>query len=94
MDRSGERYYARNEDRGRRRYRRVFRSIRNRAAVQCGRRQSVKSYKKRFDDGLADLLLRVKWWDFEPEKRVKFLPVLCDPDLEKVREILKREISK
>lgn len=50
--------------------------------------------KKRFDDGLADLLLRVKWWDFEPEKLVKFLPVLCDPDLEKVREILKREISK
>lgn len=41
--------------------------------------------KKRFDDELIDLLLKIKWWDFEPEKLLEFLPLLCDPDLEKVR---------
>ncbi len=45
--------------------------------------------KKRFDDELIDLLLKTKWWDFAPEQLVEFLPLLCDSDLEKVRQVLK-----
>lgn len=54
----------------------------------------AKVIKKRFDDELTDILLKLKWWDFEAEKLVDFLPLLCDPDLEKVKEILKEELSK
>ena len=41
--------------------------------------------KERFDAELKDLLLRYQWWNLEPEKLVEILPVLCDPDLEKLR---------
>ena len=51
----------------------------------------ARPIKKRFDDDLIQLLLRFKWWDLEPEALADFLPLLCDPDLEKVRaEIRKR----
>lgn len=53
----------------------------------------AKIIKKRFDDGLIDLLLAVKWWDFEPEKLARFLPLLCDADLEKVRRALNEELG-
>lgn len=49
--------------------------------------------KKRFDGELIDLLLQVRWWDFEPEKLAAFLPVLCDPDLEAVRQRLIAELA-
>ena len=45
--------------------------------------------KKRFDDELIDLLLRVRWWDFAPERLAETLPLLCDPDLDKVRRALR-----
>lgn len=45
--------------------------------------------KKRFDDNLIDLLLEIKWWDFEPQRLVSFLPVLCDSNLEEVYVKLK-----
>ena len=45
--------------------------------------------KKRFDDELTDLLLRVRWWDFPPERLAETLPLLCDPDLDKVRRALR-----
>ncbi len=44
--------------------------------------------KKRFDDEMIDLLLRVRWWDFAPERLAETLPLLCDPDLDKVRRAL------
>ena len=50
--------------------------------------------KKRFDDELTALLLELKWWDFEAEKLADFLPVLCEPDLERVKQIFKEELSK
>lgn len=40
--------------------------------------------KKRFPDGLIQVLLTVKWWDLNPEKLIQILPLLCDPDLRKV----------
>ncbi|MDE7219911.1 MAG: CatB-related O-acetyltransferase [Oscillospiraceae bacterium] len=48
----------------------------------------VRLLKKRFDDELTGLLLEWKWWDLEPEELAEVLPLLCDPDLEKVRHFL------
>ncbi len=45
--------------------------------------------KKRFDDELIELLLRLRWWDFAPEKLAEILPLLCDCDLEKVKTKIK-----
>lgn len=50
--------------------------------------------KKRFaDDELTELLLRLKWWNFEGERLADFLPVLCDCDLERVKRRLKEELA-
>ena len=46
--------------------------------------------KKRFSDELTGLLLKLKWWDFQGEKLAEILPLLCDPDLEKVTEEIKK----
>lgn len=50
--------------------------------------------KPRFRDSLIQLLLELKWWDFESEKLAEFLPLLCDPDLETVEQTLRRELHK
>ena len=50
--------------------------------------------KQRFDGELIALLQKLRWWDLEPEQLVEYLPLLCDPDLEKVRRILKETVSK
>lgn len=52
----------------------------------------AKFIKKRFGDELINILLKLKWWDFEPEKLVEFLPLLCDPDLEKVTRVFQTEL--
>ena len=49
--------------------------------------------KERFDAELKDLLLRYQWWNLEPEKLVEILPVLCDPDLEKLRRFLREQLT-
>lgn len=49
--------------------------------------------KKRFNDELIDILLKIKWWDFDDEKLVEFLPLLCDSDLEKVQQLLMEELN-
>lgn len=41
--------------------------------------------KRRFDDELIELLLKLKWWDFEGVALLKILPLLCDHDLERVK---------
>lgn len=50
--------------------------------------------KKRFDDELTEQLLKWKWWDFPPEKLADALPLLCDPDLEKVRRAINDDLKK
>lgn len=47
--------------------------------------------KERFDAELKDLLLRYQWWNLAPEKLVEILPLLCDPDLEKLRRFLREQ---
>lgn len=44
--------------------------------------------RKRFDNELVALLLRVKWWDLPIEEINKLIPVLSSSDLEKVKEDL------
>lgn len=53
----------------------------------------VRFIKKRFDDALTALLLRLKWWDLPPEELAKRLPLLCDGDLERVRAALEERLS-
>ena len=42
---------------------------------------------------LIDLLLRLRWWDFPPEKLADFLPVLCQENLEEVQEIIRKMLE-
>lgn len=49
--------------------------------------------KQRFDEELTGLLLQLCWWDLEPEKLVEILPLLCDPDLEKVKKAIKERLT-
>lgn len=53
----------------------------------------AKYIKNRFDEELVELLLKVKWWDFEEKKLLSFLPFLCDSNLEKARKRLKEELN-
>lgn len=50
--------------------------------------------KKRFDEELIALLLEFKWWDLTPKDLVDIIPLLCDFDLKKVKEELKRRLLK
>ena len=43
----------------------------------------------RFDQELTDLLLRFRWWDLGPQSLTGILPLLCDPDLAKVKGALR-----
>jgi virginiamycin A acetyltransferase len=54
----------------------------------------AKPIKRRFDDELIELLLKLQWWDFEPEKLFDFMPVLCDDDLEMVRQKLRQTLER
>ena len=54
----------------------------------------ARPIKKRFDEELIELLLNLKWWDFEPEKLFAFMPILCDDDLELVRQKLKQTLER
>lgn len=46
----------------------------------------ARAVKRRFDDEeLIDLLLALRWWDFAPARVTELLPMLCDPDLERVK---------
>ena len=49
--------------------------------------------KMRFDQELIGLLLRFRWWDLDGEELAERLPLLCDPDLEKVRRALRERLS-
>lgn len=49
--------------------------------------------KARFDDELTDMLLRFRWWDIAPEQLVDILPLLCDPDLAKVKRTLQERLA-
>ena len=45
--------------------------------------------KRRFDDELIQILLALKWSDFEADQVADILPLLCSPDLEQVKAAFK-----
>lgn len=49
--------------------------------------------KKRFNDELIELLLKLKWWDFAEEELGKILPLLCDPNLERVKAEFRKKLA-
>ncbi len=53
----------------------------------------IRPLKQRFNHRMTQLLLQLKWWDFEPEKLVDILPLLCNLDLEAVRKEFKKLID-
>jgi virginiamycin A acetyltransferase len=44
--------------------------------------------KKRFSDDVVELLLQIQWWNWSIEKITENLSVLCNNDLEKLKELL------
>lgn len=44
--------------------------------------------RQRFDDELIEYLLRLKWWDWPPEKISEHLEILCSADLSRIMEIV------
>lgn len=51
----------------------------------------IKLIRKRFDDEFIEILLELKWWNFDKEKLLKFLPILCDENIERTKLKLRRE---
>lgn len=52
----------------------------------------AKEIRKRFDDELIDIMLKLKWWDRSIEEINGLIPVLSCGNLEKVKQILKEKI--
>lgn len=50
--------------------------------------------KNRFDAELTELLLRFRWWDLPGEELARWLPVLCDENLENLRTALKAALDR
>ncbi len=49
--------------------------------------------RKRFDDELIDLLLKLKWWDKTINEIQRLIPLLVCSDLEKVKHELRKLVS-
>ena len=48
--------------------------------------------RKRFDEELIDILLKLRWWDKSIEEIENLMPILSCSDLEKVKEELKTRL--
>lgn len=53
----------------------------------------AKFIKNRFDEDLSLLLLKLKWWDFEPEKLLSFMPYLCNDNLTEVKKAILKQLN-
>ena len=49
--------------------------------------------RKRFDDGLIDLMLRRRWWDKPVEEIKRLIPLLTCGDLQRVRAAILDELN-
>lgn len=43
--------------------------------------------RQRFDEELTEYLLKLRWWDWEPDKISRSMEALCSGDLTKIRSI-------
>lgn len=53
----------------------------------------AKLIRMRFDEEMIGLLQQLKWWDFRNETLIRWLPVLCNENIEEVKRIIAQEIS-
>ena len=49
----------------------------------------AKIIRKRFDDELINLMLKWQWWNYSIEEIEKFIPILSDSNLNRVKERIK-----
>jgi virginiamycin A acetyltransferase len=49
--------------------------------------------KKRFDEELIELMLKLKWWDLPIKEIMKLIPLLHDNDIENVKKRLKEIVN-
>lgn len=54
----------------------------------------AKFIRRRFGDRLTALLLELKWWDMPEKDLLKVMPLLTDPDLEKVEAEIEKLVQK
>jgi len=50
----------------------------------------AKIIRKRFDDELIDIMLKLKWWDLPVNEINKMIPILSDSNLDNVKVQLKK----
>lgn len=48
----------------------------------------AKVIRKRFNDDVIQLLLKIKWWYWEAEKITENINILCSQDIEKLKELV------
>ena len=53
----------------------------------------VRVLKQRFPEDLVQLLLAWRWWDLPPAELAEAVPLLCDPDLERVTRTLRARLT-
>jgi virginiamycin A acetyltransferase len=53
----------------------------------------AKMIRKRFDNELTALLLKLKWWDLPVEEIIKLIPLLHDNDIESVKKSLNEIVA-
>jgi len=53
----------------------------------------AKIVKKRFDDELIDIMLKLKWWNFSIDEINKLIPILSDSNLSDVKIQLKKRFN-
>ena len=46
-----------------------------------------RGIRQRFDEELTEYLLKLRWWDWEPDKISRSMEALCSGDLTKIRNI-------
>jgi len=50
----------------------------------------AKLIRKRFDEELIDIMLKLKWWDLPHEEINQLIPILSNSNLDEVKEQLKK----
>lgn len=53
----------------------------------------AKLIRKRFDNELISLMLKLKWWDLPVEKINNLIPILADDNLDHVKKHIKNMIN-
>jgi virginiamycin A acetyltransferase len=53
----------------------------------------ARMIRKRFDEELTELMLKLKWWNLPVEEIMQLIPLLHDNDMENVKKKLKETVK-